>query len=1153
MIGVHEPDASTMTVEGRSVAEKPLPADHFSISGLLGMPHLPSGCSCLLIAFASCVISDPDLVAADFKQPKPLEPHIAESSSEADESMAGIRIPDGWQLQLYAAEPDIANVVAFDIDNRGRVFVCETFRQNHGVTDNRGHDEKWVLADLAAETVQDRIDYHKRLLGDAAVTYAQHDDRIRRLEDLDGDGKADRSDVVANGFNRIEEGTGAGVLVRGDDIYYTCIPKLWKFADKDGDGAADERVVLSDGYGVRVAFRGHDMHGLVMGPDGRIYFSIGDRGYHVTTDDGRVLANPNSGAVFRCELDGTGLEVFATGMRNPQELAFNDLGDLFSVDNNSDSGDMARIIHILQGGDSGWRMHYQYLPDRGPFNRERIWEPLHHEQPAYIVPPIANLTDGPSGLAYYPGTGFGDTLKDTFLICDFRGGPANSGIRSFKLESDGSFYKLAEDADPIWSVLATDVAFGPDGAIYISDWVDGWEGLGKGRIYRLIDPAHHNDPIVAEVKALLAGDLSSRTAEQLVGDLGHVDRRVRFEAQWELAGRGDAATLIAVAGDSDAPSLARLHAIWGADQIARLEPSERERVLAALRVLLEDDQANIRAAVAKSLGEQSDASSAGVLRDLLADKSSRVRYFAAMSLAALKDSSALAAIVELLAANENKDPAIRHAGISYLASSGDPNVVAALSAHPSESVRRAAVVALRRLRSGELARFLKDPSPLVALEAARAIYDEPVPVAMNALAALIENVDGETELVRRVLNANYRLGTAEAATQLARYAGRISASPEMRIEALTMLANWTSPDPLDRVLHAYRPLPSRPMNDASEALSPQIESLLASQEIVREKAIEVAAILGINKIVPLLVQRVADVQLSPAVRANAIQALSRLDRVKAIAWSRQVKMSPATELLPAALKVLAKYDSKKSLGKFIEATKSRSMEVRQLGWDILAKSEQPEALAAIVGGVQTYLSGELPSDVHLNVMEAAQGKLDDTLEQSLIEHGRACAEADSLSRWLVALDGGDAEAGRQLFFESTKLSCVRCHKVDRAGGEVGPNLTLIGKQKDRRYLLESICLPDAQIAKGFETTVIANDEGRVFTGIVKTKNDDYIELIEADGTLRRVMIDEIVARQEGKSSMPDDLVKLMSLRELRDLVAYLTTLQVDPRAEDETE
>ena len=129
-------------------------------------------------------------------EPQPLEPKIADASSEAAESMAGIRIPEGWKIELFASEPDVANIVAFDIDNRGRLFVCETFRQSQGVTDNRAHDETWLLADLASKTVQDRIDYHKRLLGEAAVTYAQHDDRIRRLRDTNGDGKADESIIM---------------------------------------------------------------------------------------------------------------------------------------------------------------------------------------------------------------------------------------------------------------------------------------------------------------------------------------------------------------------------------------------------------------------------------------------------------------------------------------------------------------------------------------------------------------------------------------------------------------------------------------------------------------------------------------------------------------------------------------------------------------------------------------------------------------------------------------------------------------------------------------------------------------------------------------------------------------------------------------------
>ena len=1111
-------------------------------------PNFVLTCVCAVVLCVGCVIQ-----AEEFRQPQPLEPDVAEASSEGLESMAGIRIPPDWEIQLYASEPDLANVVAFDIDNRGRVYVCETFRQNRGVTDNRAHDDEWVKADLAAQTVQDRIDYHKRLLGDAAVTYAQHDDRVRRLEDSDGDGKADSSYVLAKGFNRLEEGTGAGILVRGSDVYYTCIPKLWRLVDKDDNGVVDERVALSDGYGVRVAFRGHDMHGLVLGPDGRLYFSIGDRGYHVTTADGRVLADPESGAVFRCELDGSGLEVFATGLRNPQELAFNDVGDLFSVDNNSDSGDQARVVNILEGGDSGWRMHYQYLPDRGPFNRDRIWEPLHEEQPAYIVPPIANLTDGPSGLAFYPGTGFGDALKDKFLICDFRGGPANSGIRSFSLEPQGAFYRLAGDNDPIWSVLATDIAFGPDGALYISDWVDGWDGLGKGRMYRVSDPRYRDTPIVKKVQQVLGSDWSRHTIEALTDYLAHPDRRIRFEAQWELAQRHELDTLLALATNAEFDSVGRLHALWGAEQVLRSDPEVREASLEKLRPLLQDKDDVLRAAAVKVAGEQLDAGVVARLRELLGDPSSRVQYFSILALAKLKDGAAFERVVECLTSADNKDAALRHAGVVYLASLRDPLKIAGLRKHASEPVRRAAVVALRRLKMKETSLFLDDESDLVVLEAARAIHDEPIPSAMSALADMVGDSDGSKELLRRVLNANYRIGTAESATKLAAFASRESALPELRIEALEMLGQWAEPDPRDRVLNAYRPLAGRESLVAKKALEPHVDSLITAPEEVREKAIEVASKLGISGIAPVLVKRITDAGLAPTARAVSLAALNRLNPKNAVALARQVKLKPVTKLLPEALKVLAQHDSEASLPRFIEATESRNLKVRQLAWDILAQCSGPDVVATIEGGVRSYLEGSLSPDVQLNVVEAANGKVSRELQSALEEHAKAAASQDPLAPWLLALDGGDPEKGRVSFFENTKLSCLRCHKVDRAGGAVGPELTRIGGQKDRRYLLEAICLPDAQIAKNFETAVIANDLGQVFTGIVKTENDDFVELIQNDGGQVRILLDEIVARRKGISSMPADLTKLMSKRELRDLVAYLVSLKSSQRGANEVE
>lgn len=475
------------------------------------------------------------LLTTTLRADEPYTPKIAEASNEGEVALQRFRLANGLQGRLIAAEPQLANPVAFGIDELGRIYVCETFRQSKGVEDNRSH-MNWLLDDLAAQTVEDRVAYFRKHQGDRVAEYAKEHDRIRLLTDVDGDGKFEQSTVFADGFHQIADGTGAGVLAWNGNVYYTCIPKLWLLQDTDGDGRADERKPLYDGFGVRVAFRGHDMHGLIVGPDGRIYFSLGDRGFHVETPKG-LLALPDQGAVFRCERDGSNLEVFATGLRNPQELAFDDFGNLFTGDNNSDGGDRARWVYVVQGGETGWRMYYQYLNDRGPWNREKLWHPAHPGQAAYIVPPIANFADGPSGLAHYPGVGLDDRYRGHFFLADFRGSPANSGIRSFSLKTRGASFEMDDAHEFIWSVLATDVDFGYDGGIYLSDWVDGWEGEGKGRMYRFRDEQHGNSKIVQQVARLMREGFADRSVTELIGLLSHPDYRIRQRAQFELVDR----------------------------------------------------------------------------------------------------------------------------------------------------------------------------------------------------------------------------------------------------------------------------------------------------------------------------------------------------------------------------------------------------------------------------------------------------------------------------------------------------------------------------------------------------------------------------------------------------------------------------------------
>ena len=149
--------------------------------------------------------------------------------------------------------------------------------------------------------------------------------------------------------------------------------------------------------------------------------------------------------------------------------------------------------------------------------------------------------------------------------------------------------------------------------------------------------------------------------------------------------------------------------------------------------------------------------------------------------------------------------------------------------------------------------------------------------------------------------------------------------------------------------------------------------------------------------------------------------------------------------------------------------------------------------------------------------------------------------SEKLGPYIHTLSGGDPEAGK-FIFNNSAAQCIRCHKVGKVGGEVGPDLSAIGLQKDRTYVLESLIDPNAKIAPGFGTVVVTRKNGSVTAGVLQSEDGIHLKIKDLNGSEISIPINEIKEKTTPISSMPP-MANLLTPKELRDLIAYLGTLR----------
>ena len=1108
-----------------------------------------------------CVVSPKfsSLKAAEIGTDTASNIDYSRARTDAEQAISKFRIAEGFEVSLFAHEPQLLNPVAFCLDEQGRIFVSETGRYRSSTYDIR-HYMDWYLDDLACRSVEDRVAMIRKFLGNDYRKLGTETETIRLIEDRDGNGLADFSQVYAGGFTNILGGIASGVLARKGDVYFTNIPNLWKLRDTDRDGVADQRESLSYGYGVRFSLTGHDLHGMEFGPDGKLYFTVGDRGANVLTQEGKRLFFPDEGACFRCNPDGSDLELVARGLRNPQELAFNEYGDLFTGENDCDHGDKERWVHIVEGGDSGWRVGYQFSEQNpgGVWNAEGLWHLRFAGQASYLLPPLAHIDNGPSGLAYYPGTGLPDEYKGHFFLCHFKGLDTVSGIKMFRQERDGASFKLGEVKELIWNVMPTDVDFGPDGYIYLSDWVYGWPKSERGRIYRMHHPESVRSPIVRDTKRILAEGMDHRSEMRLAALMSHADMRVRQEAQFELAERGKSSVReLTKTIKQREHQLARIHAIWALMQIAQQDEGNQS-LLSNLRELVTDSDAEIRAQAAKGLGGgYRPAETSVALAALLSDPSPRVCFQAAMSLGKLGEVSALPAILTMLRENNDRDLYLRHAGVMALSGIRDREAVVRSGRDGSAAVRMAVLLVLRRWEDARIDSFLADPDPLLVVEAARAINDVPIPTAMPALAQAIADfsvpffgpsgdrkVDLAIPMARRVINANFRVGQSANVKALVSFARDTSVPEGLRAEALTRLGEWNTPSVRDQVVGLYRPLLDRKPVAVDTLLLPALPDLISSESLaVGVAAIAAVGQLKITAVESNLSELVADITADTARRVAALQALARIESKNLAAALEIARLDFAVELRKEVTRLQANVDPSIAAPQLNAILENGTVEEQQVALATLATVKGSVADEIILRWFGKFADGAVPAALALDIVDAAEGRGDARIVESIGKWRAGLEGEDALGELELVLEGGDAEAGRRVFVENPVASCTRCHRLGEVGSEVGPSMDGIGERLNRSQLVEAIVFPNRSIAEGFETVVLTTKDEEVHAGILKEEDESSLVLNSADAGIVSIPKESIASQETGLSGMPEGFVDILSKHDLRDLVEFLASLR----------
>ncbi len=441
-----------------------------------------------------------------------------------EESRRRFRVPPGWEVKVFAAEPDVINPIAFTIDERGRLWVVENFEYPNRTP--KGQKPR---------------------------------DRIKILEDTDGDGKADKVTVWAEGKDLpIGWDLATGIEVGNGGVYLGAAPYLFFLKDTKGAGKCDSQEILLSGFGSQDTHE--TLNTFTWGPDGLLY---GLHGIFTQSKVGEVKLNA---AVWRYDPGRKQFGVFAEGTSNPWGLDFDQHGQLFVC-----ACVIPHAYHIVGGG------YYRRQAGQGsrPFafgELQEICDHIFHKESGWAH----------AGALVMQGSHVPAEYQNSLLMGSIHG----CSVKRNVLSERGSTFLAKKAPDFLVSgdknFRPINMRWGPDGAIYLIDWhdqnnchqsrPDSWDQT-HGRIYRIQRTGAKKQPPV---------DLASVSSARLVAALKNDNPWWYRTALRLLREEGDRTVVgdlkkMAAESTNDAHAL---RGLWGLHAVGAFDEAFAERMLA---------------------------------------------------------------------------------------------------------------------------------------------------------------------------------------------------------------------------------------------------------------------------------------------------------------------------------------------------------------------------------------------------------------------------------------------------------------------------------------------------------------------------------------------------------------------------------------------